>query len=68
QAAKELIGGDDINGLFLPCKMVAYEDSGKTRIRLVLSSEVAKKFEVAGGKSIKKFEDELVGLLNSFSP
>ena len=65
QAAKELIGEDDTNGLFLPCKMVAYEERGKTKVRLVLSSEIAKKFEVDGANSIKKFENELVGLLNT---
>ena len=65
QAAKELIGEDDTNGLFLPCKMVAYEDRGKIKVRLVLSSEIAKKFEVAGANSIKKFENELVGLLDT---
>ena len=67
QAAKELIGEDDTNGLFLPCKMVAYEDRGKTKVRLVLSSEVAGKFEVDGANSIRKFENELVSLLDSFS-
>ena len=67
QAAKELIGEDDTNGLFLPCKMVVYEDRGKTKVRLVLSSEVAGKFEVTGRNSIRKFENELVSLLDSFS-
>ncbi|MEM0135742.1 MAG: DUF302 domain-containing protein, partial [Thermoplasmatales archaeon] len=67
QAAKELIGGDDVNGLFLPCKMVAYEDGSKIRVRLVRSSEIAKKFGIVGSISIKRYEDELVGLLNSFS-
>ncbi len=67
QAAKELIAGNVINGLFLPCKMVAYEDGEKTRIRLVRSSEIAKQFSVEGTSGIRKYEDELVSLFSSFS-
>ncbi len=68
QGAQELIGGNDINGFFLPCKLVAFYDAGKTTVRLMKSSEVASKFYKKNVPGIKKYEDKLAELLNSFSP
>ncbi len=68
QGARDLIGGNDINGFFLPCKVVAFYEAGETTVRLMKSSEVAKKFYKENAPGIRKYEDELVELLNSFSP
>ncbi|MEM0127656.1 MAG: DUF302 domain-containing protein [Thermoplasmatales archaeon] len=68
QAAKDLVGEDDNNGLFLPCKMVAFESEGKVRVRILLSSELTEKFNLGTPDRIKKYENELIGLFNSFVP
>lgn len=67
QAALELIGGDDLNGLFLPCKVVALESQGKTLVRMVRSSEISGKFEMGNSAKMRNYEDELAALMSSFN-
>ncbi|MEM0141080.1 MAG: DUF302 domain-containing protein [Thermoplasmatales archaeon] len=68
QAAKELVGGDDSNGLFLPCKMTVFESNGKIKVRILLSSMMAQEFHSEAVAGIKKYEDDLIRLFNSFTP
>ncbi|MEM1996132.1 MAG: DUF302 domain-containing protein [Thermoplasmatales archaeon] len=68
QAAKDLIGGDDNNGLFLPCKMVAYESETKIKVRILLPSELTERFNLGTPDRIKKYENELIEIFNSFIP
>lgn len=67
-AAKEIIGNDDLNGLFLPCKIIVYEDGNTTKLQLLRISEIADSFFKKGKKAIDKFQSEMEDLVQSFAP
>lgn len=66
-AAKEIIGNDDLNGLFIPCKVVIYEDGGVTKLRLLRISEIAQSFHDNGKEIIEKYQNELEDSIQSFT-
>jgi uncharacterized protein (DUF302 family) len=68
EAAREIIGDDDLNGLFVPCKMIVYEDGRVTKLRLLKSSVIVNHFYSKGESIIRKYEDELMKVIDSFQP
>ncbi len=66
-AAKEIIGKDDINGLFVPCKMIIYRDENVTKIKILKASEAAESLFPQATKVIEKYEKELFFLIETFS-
>jgi uncharacterized protein (DUF302 family) len=68
KAAKEILENDYLNGLFIPCKIIVYEDGKTTKLKLLRISEVADKFFDRGKKLIEKYQVELEKLIESFVP
>ena len=68
EAAREIIGDDDLNGLFVPCKMIVYQDGPVTKLRLLKSSVIVNRFYSKAESLIRKYEDELVKVIESFQP
>ncbi len=66
-AAKEIIGQDDLNGLFVPCKMIIFQEGKVTRIRVLSVSQITDQVYPKASALIKKFEEELFGLIKSFT-
>ena len=66
-AAKEIIGQDDLNGLFVPCKMIIFQEGRVTRIRVLSVSQITDQVYPKASALIKKFEEELFGLIKSFT-
>ncbi len=66
-AAKEIIGQDDLNGLFVPCKMIIFQEGKVTRIRVLSVSQITDQVYPKASALIKKFEKELFGLIESFT-
>lgn len=67
QAAKEIIGNDDMNGLFLPCKLIIFQDGALTKVRLLKSSDVASHFFDKSAEMIRNYETELIRIIEGFS-
>ena len=66
-AAKEIIGQDDLNGLFVPCKMIIFQEGKVTRLRVLSVSQITDQVYPKASALIKKFEEELFGLIKSFT-
>ncbi len=66
-AAKEIIGQDDLNGLFVPCKMIIFQEGKVTRIRVLSVSQITDQVYPKASALIKKYEKELFGLIESFT-
>ena len=66
-AAKEIIEQDNLNGLFVPCKMIIFQEGKVTRIRVLSVSQITDQVYPKASALIKKFEEELFGLIKSFT-
>ena len=66
-AAKEIIEQDDLNGLFVPCKMIIFQVGKVTSIRVLSVSQITDQVYPNASALIKKFEEELFGLIKSFT-
>ena len=66
-AAKEIIEQDDLNGLFVPCKMIIFQVGKVTSIRVLSVSQITDQVYPKASALIKKFEEELFGLIKSFT-
>ena len=64
-AAKELITRNEEYGLFLPCKIVISGIGVSAKISMLMVSEMAQKHLQDSPEHAKKYEDELVGVINS---
>ena len=66
-AAKEIIEQDDLNGLFVPCKMIIFQVGEVTKIRVLSVSQITDQVYPKASALIKKFERELFGSIESFA-
>jgi uncharacterized protein (DUF302 family) len=66
-AAKEIIEQDDLNGLFVPCKMIIFQVGKVTSIRVLSVSQITDQVYPNASALIKKFERELFGSIESFT-
>jgi Uncharacterized conserved protein len=66
-AAKEIIEQDDLNGLFVPCKMIIFQVGKVTSIRVLSVSQITNQVYPNASALIKKFERELFGSIESFT-
>ncbi len=66
-AAKEIIEQDDLNGLFVPCKMIIFQVGKVTSIRVLSVSQITNQVYPNASALIKKFEKELFGSIESFT-
>ncbi len=66
-AAKEIIEQDNLNGLFVPCKMIIFQEGKVTRIRVLSVSQITDQVYPKASALIKKYEKELFGLIESFT-
>ena len=66
-AAKEIIGKDDLNGLFVPCKMIIYQEGKITKIRVLSVTQVTDYVYPEASNQIRKYEEEVFSLLDSFA-
>ncbi len=66
-AAKEIIEQDDLNGLFVPCKMIIFQVGKVTSIRVLSVSQITDQVYPNASALIKKFEKELFGSIESFT-
>jgi len=68
KAAKDILGNDYLNGLFIPCKIVIYEDGENTKLKLLRATELSEKFFSKGKEVIERYQLELEKLIETFSP
>jgi uncharacterized protein (DUF302 family) len=66
-AAREIVGSDDLNGLFVPCKMIVYQDGNTTKIRVLRATEIIERLHSEATEIVGKYEKELFSLLDSFA-
>ncbi len=66
-AAREIIGSDDLNGLFVPCKMIVYQDGNTTKMRALRISKITEHFHNEATAIVSKYEKELFSLIDSFT-
>jgi uncharacterized protein (DUF302 family) len=66
-AAREIIGEDDLNGLFVPCKLTIYQEQEVTKIRMLRATLVTDTLLPKASVVIGKYERDLLSVLNSFS-
>lgn len=64
-AARELISSNHDYGLFLPCKIVIEAEGTKSRIKMLLVSELASTYLNEDVSRPKSYEEELKEVLNS---
>ncbi len=64
-AAREMIPSNSDYGLFLPCKVVLAANGNKTTLKMLLVSELVSSYIDADPSVPEKYEQELIGVLQS---
>lgn len=66
-AAREIIGKDDLNGMFVPCKLLIFQEGEKTKIRLLKATKITDHLYPQASEVLKSYERELFSLVDGFS-